>query len=105
MKKLLIGVCCAIVFPSFSYGSNLVYFDYPSFNKYAPSAPYTRDEWAFNQYKREVEDYVEEAQRYVDYANDDKQTVIYEIQNKQRDAIRKANEAVEEFNRWANGGY
>lgn len=107
MKKLLAGSCCALVaLPAAAYtgyGSNLGYFDYPEFREFEPSPPYSREQWQAEQYRQEVETYLETAKRYVENCDSDKQTVLDEIAQKQKEAIRKANNAVDAYNDWLNG--
>lgn len=107
MKKLLAGSCCALVaLPAAAYtgyGSNLGYFDYPEFREFEPSPPYSREQWQAEQYRQEVETYLETAKRYVENCDSDKQTVLDEIAQKQKEAIRKANDVVNTYNNWLNG--
>ena len=107
MKKLLAGSCCALVaLPAAAYtgyGSNLGYFDYPEFREFEPSPPYSREQWQAEQYRQEVETYLETAKRYVENCDSDKQTVLDEIAQKQKEAIRKANNVVDAYNNWLNG--
>lgn len=107
MKKLLAGSCCALVaMPAAAYtgyGSNLGYFDYPEFREFEPSPPYSREQWQAEQYRQEVETYLETAKRYVENCDSDKQTVLDEIAQKQKEAIRKANNVVDTYNNWLNG--
>ena len=107
MEKLLAGSCCALVaLPAAAYtgyGSNLGYFDYPEFREFEPSPPYSREQWQAEQYRQEVETYLETAKRYVENCDSDKQTVLDEIAQKQKEAIRKANDVVDTYNNWLNG--
>lgn len=107
MKKLLAGSCCALVaLPAAAYtgyGSNLGYFDYPEFREFEPSPPYSREQWQAEQYRQEVETYLETAKRYVENCDSDKQAVLDEIAQKQKEAIRKANDVVDTYNNWLNG--
>lgn len=107
MKKLLAGSCCALVaLPAAAYtgyGSNLGYFDYPEFREFEPSPPYSREQWQAEQYRQEVETYLETAKRYVENCDSDKQTVLDEIAQKQKEAVRKANDVVDTYNNWLNG--
>lgn len=107
MKKLLAGSCCALVaLPAAAYtgyGSNLGYFDYPEFREFEPSPPYSREQWQAEQYRQEVETYLETVKRYVENCDSDKQTVLDEIAQKQKEAIRKANDVVDTYNNWLNG--
>ena len=107
MKKLLAGPCCALVaLPAAAYtgyGSNLGYFDYPEFREFEPSPLYSREQWQAEQYRQEVETYLETAKRYVENCDSDKQTVLDEIAQKQKEAIRKANNVVDTYNNWLNG--
>lgn len=80
-------------------GSNLGYSGYPEFNGFPPSAPYGNDKYAWDNYKQEVEDYVRKAKQYIADADSDIERINEEKQN----AIRKANNVVEEYNRNAKG--
>lgn len=107
MKSVFVGACCTLVsLPAMAYtgyGSNLGYFDYPEFREFEPSAPYSRERWQAEQYRQEVEDYVEKAKRYAENCDSDKQTALDEISENQKEAIRKANAVVEEYNNWLSG--
>lgn len=107
MKKLLAGSCCVLVaLPAAAYtgyGSNLGYFDYPEFREFEPSPPYSREQWQAEQYRQEVETYLETAKRYVENCDSDKQTVLDEIAQKQKEAVRKANDVIDTYNNWLNG--
>ena len=102
MKHVLLVISCCLIVPSANayvgIGSNV---DYPEFDEYEPSPPITRDEFSFHRYRNEVQEYVEEAEQYIKNCNED----IDDIQRKQREAIQKANDAVEEFNSWARRDY
>ncbi|WP_227414481.1 hypothetical protein [Serratia sp. X3] len=80
-------------------GSNLSYSGYPEFNDFPPSAPYGNDQYAWDNYKQEVEDYVRKAKEYISYADND----MERINEGKQAAIRKANNAVEEYNRSVKG--
>lgn len=98
-------MCSLIVAPALAYtgyGSNQGYFDYPEFNEFAPSPPYSREKWQVDQYRQEVEDYVEKAKRYIENCDSDKRTMLDEINREQEEAVRKANNVVDEFNNWIN---
>lgn len=84
---------------SAGYGaSNLDIFGYPDLKAMKPMAPYDHSQMSFQSYRSEVEMYVQQAQQYVDAANND----IQEIREKQKKAIQNANQAVQEFNDWAS---
>lgn len=103
MNKFLLGLLCAIaVTPSYAYvgyGSNLSGLGYPEFREWEPNRPYTRDESSYEQYRREVEAYVEAAEKYAKNCQAD----IEDARQKQNNAIDKANRVVEEFNSWVRG--
>lgn len=82
-------------------GSNLDVFGYPEFKEMEPSAPYSRDKYAYDNYRFEVEQYVESAREYVENANNDARRA----QEAAEEAIDKANQAIEDFNYWAKRGY
>lgn len=100
--KTIIGaalfLCCANAFAYVIGGSN-IYGNYPSFTDYPPSAPYTDDQYAMSRYKDEVERYIEAAKQYTENADSD----IQRIREKKAEAISKANDAVEEYNRKIRG--
>ncbi|MFO3857886.1 hypothetical protein [Klebsiella michiganensis] len=80
-------------------GTNLGFSGYPQFSEIAPAPPYSDDQYAWESYRREVADYAEKAKWYLEDSNSD----MKRIQEAQHDAIQKANEVVEEFNRKAKG--
>lgn len=99
MKRLLVSICCAATctptFAYIGYGSNMD--DYPAFREYEPIRPAGRERWEFDHYRRQVEAYLEDAKN----CDED----IEAIRQRQREAARKANNVVDDFNNWANGGY
>ncbi|CAM7061260.1 hypothetical protein [Morganella morganii] len=100
--KTIIGaalfLCCANASAYVIGGSN-IYGSYPSFTDYPPSAPYTDDQYAMSRYKDEVERYIEAAKQYTENADSD----IQRIREQKAEAISKANDAIEEYNRKING--
>lgn len=80
-------------------GSNLGYAGYPGFTDIAPIPPYIDDQLSWDRYRRDVADYTDRAKQYLDDANND----IKRIQEAQQDAIQRANDVVEEYNRKING--
>ncbi|EMX0849503.1 hypothetical protein AAF302_000710 [Pluralibacter gergoviae] len=80
-------------------GSNLGFSGYPEFSEIAPTPPFSDDRYAWDSYRSEVADYAEKAKKYVEDSNSDMQR----IKEAQQDAIQKANDVVEEFNRKAQG--
>ncbi|EUB38321.1 hypothetical protein HMPREF1502_5744 [Klebsiella sp. AS10] len=62
-----------------------------------PSPPYTDDQYAWENYRRQVADYTEKAKQYLEDSNSD----MKRIQESQQEAIDKANRVVEEYNRKA----
>lgn len=105
MKKPIVAILLALVSStSFAYvygGSNLNTLGYPEFDEIEPSAPYSRDKYAYDNYRYEVEQYVEAAREYVENANNDAKRA----QEAAEEAIEKANQAIEEFNSWARREY
>lgn len=87
---LMPTACLATVFG----GSNLGFGGYPEFSEVAPTPPYTNDQYAWENYKQEVDAYTAKAKQYLEDANYD----IQRIQEAQQDAINKANAAVQEYN-------
>lgn len=78
-------------------GSNLGFGGYPAFSEMEPSPPYTDDQYAWENYRRQVADYTEKAKQYLEDSNSD----MKRIQESQQEAIDKANRVVEEYNRKA----
>lgn len=103
MKKIIVlalTVFFALPAKAVVYGnSNLDFMGYPEFDEFPPSEPYSRDRYSFDQYRDEVEEYVRKAQDYVEAGNND----IQRIKEAQEEAIEKANQAISDFNDWANG--
>ncbi|HEJ6922027.1 TPA: hypothetical protein SMI11_002778 [Serratia marcescens] len=99
MASALAIVCILQLSPgvhaSVSGGSNLSYSGYPEFNVLLPSSLYGNDQYAWDNYKQEVEDYVRKAKEYISYADND----IERIDEEKQAVIRKANNVVEEYNR------
>lgn len=107
MKKRLIALVIVLtlsLFSLFAYiygGTNFSFSGYPSFDDRAPSKAYTSyngsvSRSTYESYKDSVEDYVEEAKKYIENANND----IKRIQEAQKAAIDKANKVVDEYNSW-----
>lgn len=101
ITALVFAVMASSSFAFVPGGSNLDIFGYPEFKEMEPSAPYSRDNYAYDNYRFEVEQYVEAARKYVENANND----VLRTQEAAEEAIKKANQAVEDFNDWARRGY
>ena len=102
MKIITLIFSLLLPLTSYAYvygGSNLGYSGYPEFSGYEPSPPFSDDQFAMDNYKREVEDYVTKAKQYVEDADSDAKRV----REAQQEAIGKANRVVEEYNRKVNG--
>lgn len=67
--------------------SNFDMFGYPKPKCYAPSPPYSDDDWAWTNFKSEVESYRMCIERYVEAADNDIRLIR-----------EQANEAVQEYN-------
>ncbi|MFS7308015.1 hypothetical protein [Rahnella inusitata] len=80
-------------------GSNLGFSGYPEFTDPPPSPPFSDDQFAWDSYKNEVQDYMNRAKQYVDDSDSD----IKRIEDAKDDAIRKANDAVNEYNSRVRG--
>lgn len=80
-------------------GSNLGFTGYPEFSDMEPNLPFGDDQFAMENYRREVANYVDKAKQYVDNSNSD----IQRIKEAQQEAIDKANRVVEEYNRKVRG--
>ncbi|MGG7866242.1 hypothetical protein PGN70_05105 [Klebsiella aerogenes] len=102
MKKFALFALLSLPFSASAIvmgGSNLGFSGYPEFSEIAPTPPYTDDQYVWDSYRREVAEYAEKAKQYLEDSNSD----MKRIQEAQQDAIQKANDVVEEFNRKAKG--
>jgi len=102
MNKFALLVLLSMPFASSAVvmgGSNLGFGGYPEFTEIAPTPPYSDDQYAWDNYRRQVADYTERAKQYIDDSNSD----MKRIQEAQQDAINKANDVVEEYNRKVKG--
>lgn len=105
IKRLLLPVILSLVTTSASayvFGdTNFGIGGYPEFDEMKPSEPFNRDRYSFDQYRDEVERYREAARTYIENANND----IERIREEQQKAIDAANQAVRDFNDWAERRY
>ena len=92
---LLIALVPQVVSAAVFGGSNLGYGGYPEFTQMEPTPPYSNDQYAWDNYRREVERYTSDVKEYLEDANND----MKRIQEAQQEAIDKANRVVEEYNR------
>lgn len=102
MKKFALFALLSLPFSASAIvmgGSNLGFSGYPEFSEIAPTPPYSDDQYTWDSYRREVAEYAEKAKQYLEDSNSD----MKRIQEAQQDAIQKANDVVEEFNRKAKG--
>ena len=102
MKKFALFALLSLPFSASAIvmgGSNLGFSGYPEFSEIAPTPPYSDDQYAWDSYRCEVAEYAEKAKQYLEDSNSD----MKRIQEAQQDAIQKANDVVEEFNRKAKG--
>lgn len=107
MKLTKITLCLiAIIISStsiaFGYvigSSNFGIMGYPEFRAYKPHPPYSKDSYAVQNYRREVNNYVDEAKKYLESANND----IDRIYDAKENAIKESNNVVDEFNRFVSG--
>ncbi len=83
--------------------SNLGFMGYPSFSskQTKPRKPYSKDEWALDSYRREVERYVEASKEYVNACNGDMES----IRDEKSKAIRESNAVIDEYNSFIRNGY
>ena len=104
MKKAILTIlvflfvtsdAAAIVFG----GSNLGIFGYPEFNGFRPSRPYSQDSYSRQNYRREMENYLDEINGYLENARND----ILRIREAMEAAQSEADDAIDEFNRFARG--
>lgn len=107
MKITLLAAAAALLAgisaPAFAYGgsTNFESGEYPDLKSaqhiYEPDQPFDASDRSENErYRDEVQEYVHKAKEYVQAADRD----IEEIRDKQREAIRKANNVVEDYNTW-----
>lgn len=107
MRKRIVVIAlllCLFLFSLVAYvigGTNLGYLGYPEYNKTKPTQPFTSykgtvSKFRYETYKSSVEDYVDGAKEYIENGNND----INRIQEEQREAIKSANDVVDEYNRW-----
>ncbi|CAM3641954.1 hypothetical protein KLVA111870_12915 [Klebsiella variicola] len=102
MRNFIILFCLALPFSASAVvigGSNLGFGGYPEFNEIEPTLPYSDDQYAWENYRRQVADYTEKAKQYLEDSSSD----MKRIQESQQEAIDKANRVVEEYNRKAKG--
>ncbi len=100
-RVVLASMLLSMPMIAFSYvigDSNLSLGIYPEFDEYAPHPPYSKDEDSYEQYRREVLEYVRAAEEYAEACENDARRA-YEARE---EAIDKANEAIREFNNWVN---
>lgn len=100
LAMIFLCACCTGAGYIFG-GSNLGFGGYPDFSELGPSKPWNNDEYSARRYQREVKEYVEKAKEYVENAENDKKR----INNSIEDAIQKADEVVEDYNRWVRNPY
>ena len=102
MKKLLTLILCLIPISAEAFyygGTNLNSFGepYPSFDEIEPSQPFSKDDdFANQQYRDEVEEYIRQAEEYIENGNNDIKRII----DKQKEAKSKAEQAIDEYNNW-----
>ena len=105
------GIICAVlifllVFSHVGWGyvyggTNLGFQGYPSLNSSSPSPPFSKDSYWVESYKNEVEIYIDETESYVENAKND----IKRIQEAMEEAIRSANNVVDEYNLFVSRNY
>jgi len=106
-KRTLLAVCMlalgAVVAFAFVSGFSNLYGPYPSFSSKAmrPHKPFSKDKWALDSYRRDVEQYVEDANNYIRAASND----IDSINDAMRDARNEANQVVSEYNNYVTYGF
>jgi hypothetical protein len=83
--------------------SNLGIMGYPDFSssRMKPIKPYSRDSYSMDRYYHDVKIHVEEADRYIEAANND----IQRIQEAAEKARNEAREAIREHNNFVKFGY
>ena len=100
---VLLGAAGTMAFGYVIGSSNLGFSGYPSFESKTskPNKPYSKDEWAANQYRIDVERYVRESKDYIEAAEND----IKRIKEEQSKAVDAANAVVREYNSYIRYGY
>lgn len=94
--RAVLAICITIVLcsgsPAFAFCSK-------------PSAPYCAssysdfsDQWEFDSCKREMENYQDDVQRYMNCRNDEAQTAVEEAREDNNRALNEYNDAVSSFN-------
>jgi hypothetical protein len=88
---LVTGTASAIVFGP----SNLPLMGYPDPRCYAPSPPYSNDQYAWESFRSDANQYIDCVNEYVEAGNND----IERIQEAQQDALREADAFVSRIRR------
>lgn len=100
IAALLSPITCSTGLAYVYGGSNLTFNGHPKFSPYVyPSRPYSKDQWAWDNYRNDVERYRREAQEYIENAENDIERTQIAIKN----AINDANRVVNEYNAAVRG--
>lgn len=84
-------------------GTNFGYSGYPEFSNLPPSRPYstivssTISEREYSQYRDSVEDYINDAEIYIENACNDIKRILNEIE----EAEDETNQVINDFNSWS----
>lgn len=102
---LCIALACSVSM-AVSYVSSITNFDglgYPTFasKSQRPIKPFSKDSYSMQNYRFEVERYVEDSRNYVTAGNND----IGQIGEEKAKAVSSANEVVAEYNNFVRYGY
>ena len=103
MSKLTrVVVCTLLLGGGFLFGRYIDPFSnvggYPKFESkvFRPRKPYSRDQYSAERYRRQVQEYLEDAENYCKAVEND----IADARTEKRHAVESANEVVAEYNRW-----
>lgn len=106
-RGVLLFFALFFVFAALAFGfvnsfTNL-YGGYPSFSSKVmkPSKPFGKDDFSISTYRRNVEQYISDAESYVRAANNDISTIEENISK----ATEEANTIVREYNNYIQFGY
>lgn len=90
---------------SFGYVSSLsnMFGSYPSFEgkTMRPRKPYGRDEYSLSKYRKEVKDYIQDSEDYINASKNDIALITHQSQL----AVESANEVIDEYNRFVRSSY
>lgn len=103
---LIFSVVLLLCFSSASIGyvygsSNLGVAGYPEFRSMRPIRPVTNSKVFINKYKEDVDQYLRDARKYIESAQNDRTLIKEAVEQCTRDATS----VIDEYNTWLNYGY